>query len=108
MITIKGKRAKNNQLRASFVNTKSDPHDVLYTFNGGDRSDMALMNDAFTSPRYGYQGYIGDMSKPFLLELIDRGYDITTLDFKIDKLDSSNPEKVELNEKFRQRLSKDI
>lgn len=108
MSTIRGKRARENQLRASFVNTKSDPYDLLYTFNGGDRSDLALMNDAFTSPRYGYEGIKGDMSKSFLLELIDRGYDITTLDFKIDKLDSNDPTKVHLNKQFRKRISRGL
>lgn len=88
--------------------TVHHPHDLLYTFNGGDSSDMALMNDAFTSPRYGYEGMHGDMSKPFLLELIDRGYDITTLDFKIDKLDTSDQTKVNLNEQFRKRLSRGL
>lgn len=88
------------------MHVNDDPCDILYSFDGGDRSDIALLNDVFTSPRYGYEGSFGDIEKPFLLELIDRGYDITTLEFNISLLDINDALKVNLNDRLRNQLKR--
>lgn len=97
------KYARKNQLRATCFKNKEDGPDIFYSHDGGCNTDMRVVDNVFTSPRYDFNGHA---EPSFLVELIDRGYDITTLDFKIDKLDTNDTLKVNINQNLRRYLSK--
>lgn len=99
------KYAKTNQLRATYVKNKEDGSDIFYSHDGGCNTDMRVVDNVFTSPRYSFNGH---HDPSFLVELIDRGYDITTLDFKIDRLDMNDTLRVNINQNLRRELSKKV
>lgn len=100
------KYARKNSLRATFVDVKDDQCTLFFSHDGGKTTDLALLDNIFSSPRYGYKGSLGDSDPSFALSLIERGYDITTLDFKIDKLDTNDIQRVHLNEQLKNKLSR--
>lgn len=98
------KYARKNSLRASFVDVKNEPCALFFSQNGGEKADLWLLGEMFTAPRYGHEGSFGDIESSYAKELIDRGYDITTLEFKIDKLDMNDIQRVKLNERLKHTL----
>lgn len=100
----RGKFARTNQLRASFIHTIEQSCDIHYSHDGGCNTDLHLLHDAFTSKRFGWQGVNGPMEQSLLYELIKRGYDITTLEFSISKVDKTDTLNVNLNQQMLKAL----
>lgn len=97
------KFSRHNQLRVTFYTDHGKP-DILYSFDGGCPTDTRMLHHALSSPRYGYEGMRGNSDPSVFEELINRGYDITTFDLKISKLDPNDTEKVLLNQQFLKML----
>lgn len=83
---VSRKRAKPGELCMFYGRLKHDNPDTIYSWGDGcSKRDGALLNYVLGSKRYGYEGCRGEMEKSLLEDLIDRGYDITTLKFSIMK-----------------------
>lgn len=94
------KKAKPNSLRVSFGRVAGDSSpDVVYSWDGVDKCDSRMLHYRMSviSDRGG---------RSFLCELIERGYDIRTLDFQISKLDPCDSEGEAVNRFMSQHLSK--
>lgn len=100
----KGKVAKKNQLRASFIDTKETPCDMFYSHNGGCNTDLRMLHYHLGSPKFTWEGVSKPSLPSFLYELIDRGYDITTFEMSIEKLDVTDSYKVNLNQRMKKAL----
>lgn len=102
---LRGKIAKKNQLRASFIDTKETPCDMFYSHDGGCNTDLRMLHYHLSSPKFTWEGASKPSLPSFLYELIDRGYDITTFEMSIQKLDTSDLYKVNLNQRMKKILS---
>lgn len=79
--------------------------DFVVSYLNVDASDVRLMHYAIGSGHYGYNKTTPN--KSLIVELIERGYDITTLEIKINKLDTTDDDAVSVNNfllsKFKQQ-----
>lgn len=71
-------KAKPGQLKMGWSKREGD---IMFAWGGqgADRSDAGLLNCVMTIP-------LRNFDKSFQQELIDRGYDITTIRFSIQKM----------------------
>lgn len=96
MKRYRSKKAKPNSIRVSFGKVDGEL-DICYSWNGVCKTDARLMNNALASKRFRFNGY-PDMDDSLLVELLKRGYDLRTLDFKCEKLDESDEEGKQINQ----------
>lgn len=77
--------ARDGQLKAQYGKVPHErSQDIVYAWGAGcPKSDMHLIHNMLTAQRYSVLD--GEWDKSPLDELIDRGYDITTLKFSIEK-----------------------
>lgn len=77
-------RARAGQLKAKWGAMEGDAPDLLYGWGPGvSRSDAHLLHNTLTAPRY--SPFEKEWSSSFLEELEERGYDISTLTFSVEK-----------------------
>ena len=77
-------KAKPGQLKACYGKIEYDGPDICYAWGDGvPRSDGHLLHNIFSQPRYRPGSFETDPS--LYEELENRGYDITTIKFKIQK-----------------------
>ena len=93
------KKAKQNQIRVGVSKTK-EGLDIVASHDGIDKSNVNFVLLNFTSNRFKFNGY-PDVDPSFIVDLIDRGFDITTLDFKIDKIDEADQDAIDTNRYLR-------
>lgn len=90
------KKAPPKSLRVSFGKIDGDL-DIVYSWSDTNKCDSRLLHHRLSSAWMGFNGY-PDRDDSLLAELIKRGYDIRTLDFKIKKLDDDDEEGKRINE----------
>jgi hypothetical protein len=78
-------RPTDNQLRAQWGKLPHEDPDLLYVWGAGTHpADSRLLDYMLSGKRY--RPLEKEWGNSFLEELEERGYDITTLKFSIDKL----------------------
>ena len=80
--------------------------DLVVDRNDAEKSDANLMFYHLMNGRFSWDGKRKDDS--LIVELIKRGYDITTLDIKIKKLDKTDSDAVTANEILLKKFEKSI
>lgn len=79
---------KAGSIKFQYGNCEGELDYIVLYGDDTPRCDRALVFNAFCSKRqsYNFSTRMVDYEKSFVDELIDRGYDISTLRFSIDRL----------------------
>lgn len=98
---IRYKRARKNEIRASIGKIDGD-YDFVISRDNCPKCDSALLFQVMANERYSFNGY-PDTNKSLIEELLDRGYDISTLEFSCKKLDETDEDAVAFNRMYKTR-----
>jgi len=105
MKKIRYKRALSDGMRVS-VGRLDGCLDLVVSWLNVGKADVSLMHYSIAKGHYGYNKT--KPNKSLIVELIERKYDITTLDVKINKIDESDLDAVAINEFLLQHFKEKI